>query len=660
MRMTGPVWQPTQDAIARANLTAFLRDCALATYDDLTNLVATDIRPFYRQIVERFDLRWDTEYRELLNLDRGKPFARWFVGGQFNAPANCLDRQIAHGRGDAIALVCESEDGLVQERTFAMLTDEVRRLGNALRSLGVRKGDTVGIFMPLIAQSAIALLAIGYIGAIAVPAFSGYGEQALSMRLEDAGAKVLITVDGGRRRGKTVPMKATADKAVERSLSVEHVLVYRHLGLADAPVTRRDCYWDDVVASQPVHCSYERTSANDPCMLLYTSGSTGKPKGAVHVHAGFPLKVMIDQYLCFDVKPGDRMLWYTDMGWMMGPFLVLGALGLGASIVLYDGMPDYPTPDRLWSVCAQQCVTHLGVAPTLVRSLAVHGDAYPRRHDLTALRILGSSGEPWNTEPYLWFLENIGGGHAPIINYSGGTEIGGGILSSLPTLPLVPNCFHGPCPGMVADVVDSVTGASIRGSVGELVVREPFVGMTQSFWKTRGERDDARYLATYWEQLPNVWVHGDWAEMEAFSEEGPAFWYIRGRSDDTINVAAKRVGPAEFESAVVGDPDVVECAAIGVPDEVKGDMVVLFVVLKNRDVETKRLRERLFGIIDTALGKALRPKKILVVDELPKTRNGKVMRRVARARYLKAENLGDISALENPSALGAIDAAQDA
>jgi acetyl-CoA synthetase len=489
------------------------------------------------------------------------------------------------------------------------------------------------------------LLAIGYVGAVAVPAFSGYGEQALAMRMRDAEAKVLITADGFFRRGKFVPMKDTAMKAAALAPRIKHLVVHRRVG-----------GWEDSIASRPSACEYERTSANDPYMLLYTSGSTGTPKGAVHVHGGFPLKVMIDQHLCFDVKPGDRMLWYTDMGWMMGPFLVLGALGLGATIVLYDGTPDYPAADQLWSVCARHRVTHLGIAPTAIRSLMAYGDEHPRKHDLRALRILGSSAEAWNTDPYLWFSRNAGGGRAPIINYSGGTEIGGGILSALPTLPTAPNCFHGPCPGMVADVVDPNTGSLLRGRVGELVVREPFIGMTQSFWKGPDARDDERYLATYWERMPGTWVHGDWAEIETTDER--EFWYIRGRSDDTINVAGKRVGPAEFESVVVSDHDVVECAAIGVPDEMKGDVVVLFVVAKSRSAEGEALRGRLFAIIDAAMGKALRPKAILFVDELPKTRNLKIMRRVARARYLRLENIGDLSALENHGSLAAIDRAR--
>ena len=639
------VWQPTEKAIASANLTAFLSQYGVATYAELTRSVAADIRPFYKRIIATLDLHWERPYDELLNLDRGKPFAKWFVGGELNAPAQCLDPRIARGQGANVALIYEGEDGRIERLTFAQVRDEVARLGNGLRTLGIRKGDTVGIFMPLISQSVIALLAIGYIGAVAVPAFSGYGEQALATRLRDAQAKALITADGYSRRGKFVPMQDTATKAAALAPSIKHLIVHRRVG-----------GWEDAVASQRTECAYERTSANDPYMLLYTSGSTGTPKGAVHVHGGFPLKVMIDQHLCFDVKPGDRMLWYTDMGWMMGPFLVLGALGLGATIVLYDGTPDYPAADQLWSVCARHRVTHLGIAPTAIRSLMAHGDEQPRKHDLTALRILGSSAEAWNTEPYLWFSRNVGGGRAPIINYSGGTEIGGGILSALPTLPTAPNCFHGPCPGMAADVADPDTGSFVRGRVGELVVREPFVGMTQSFWKGPAARDDARYLATYWERMPGMWVHGDWAEIQTLGER--EFWYIRGRSDDTINVAGKRVGPAEFESAVVSDHDVVECAAIGVPDEMKGDAVVLFVVATSRCAEGDALRGRLSGILDATMGKALRPKAILFVDELPKTRNLKIMRRVARARYLKLENVGDLSALENHGSLAAIDRAR--
>jgi acetyl-CoA synthetase len=643
---------PTPEAIAAANITAFARTLGVEGYAGVAAAAAADLPGFYEKLLATLDLRWDRPWSQIVDLTRGKPFATWFPGAGFNATANAVDRHVDAGRGHDEALVWEGEDGAVRRFTFAELRDAIARLGTVLRAAGVGHGDRVGIFMPLIPETAIGLLAIAYIGAIAVPAFSGYGPDALSARLADAGAKVLLTVDGVLRRNKPVNMKVIADDALRAVPSVTTVLVYDRAGI-DVPMhAGRDVRWRDAVAAAAPLSTYERTSANDRVMLLYTSGSTGKPKGVNHVHGGFPVKCMIDQHLCMDVKPGDRMLWYTDMGWMMGPFLVFGALGLGASIVLYEGTPDFPGPDRLWHICSDHAVTHLGIAPTAIRALMAHGDAPPQQHDLARLRILASSGEAWNTEPWKWFLTHAGGGRAPIINYSGGTEIGGGILGCFPTLPLVPNSFHGPIPGMVADVYDPA-GAPVRGEVGELVISEPFVGMTQSFWGGSPEvNDDARYLAAYWERFPDTWVHGDWAIVER--DGADEFWFIRGRSDDTINVAGKRVGPAEFESAVVAHPKIKEAAAIAVPDDVKGDVVVVLAVAQSAGDEGDALRAELFAIIDRVMGKSLRPKAILFVDDLPKTRNLKVMRRLARGRYLNLD-LGDLSALDNPASLEAID-----
>ena len=643
-------WEPSESQIASANLTRFLAKMEAVSYPALLESVARDIRPFNRTMIETLDLRWDEPWTELLDRSRGKPLARWFAGAQYNAAANCIDRWIDRGCGEVRAIIWEGEDGAIRTLTYAQLREAVARLGGTLRGLGVQKGDTVGIFMPLIPETAIGLLAIAYIGAIAVPAFSGYGPQALATRLADANAKVLLTVDGVKRRNKPVPMKTVADEALADAPSVKHVLVFRRAQI-DVPMTAgRDLDWETAVATSSRLESYERTDANDPVMLLYTSGSTGKPKGVVHVHAGFPIKAMIDQYLCMDMRAGERMLWFTDIGWMMGPWLIFGTLGLGGSCVLYEGTPDYPKPDRLWSVCETHGVSHLGIAPTAIRSLMVHGAEPVRAHDLSRLRILASSGEAWNTEPWKWFANVVGGGKLPIINYSGGTEISGGIVGCFPTMALVPNSFHGPIPGMVADVYDS-TGKPVRGDVGELVVKEPWPGMTQSFWGgSAGVRDDARYLATYWERFADTWVHGDWCLID---EEG--FWFIRGRSDDTINVAGKRVGPAEFESALVSDPRVREAAAIAIPDEIKGDVVVCLVVVKKPEDAGDTVRGELMAIIERVMGKSLRPKGIYFVDDLPKTRNLKVMRRVARARYLGLD-LGDLSALENAAALDAIDA----
>ncbi len=645
-----PVWAPSRAAIESANITAAMRALGADSLESLWAMARTDIAGFYHRVLAHIGLAWFKPYTTTLDLSRGPEFARWFAGGLYNASYNCLDKHVLAGRGGDEALAWEGDGGKIRSFTFDALLAEVCRLSSGLRSLGVVKGDRVGIYMPLVPETAIALLAIGRIGAVAVPAFSGYAAPALVARLEDAGAKVLLTVRAASRRGKPVDMLATARDAAEAVPTIEHVVV---LGNRESdgdghPGGRRFRIvdWDTLTRGQPEFIEADRTAADDPYLLLYTSGSTGKPKGAVHGHAGFPVKVQIDQYLCFDVKPRDRMLWFTDMGWMMGPFLVLGALGLGATVVLFDGTPDHPTPARLWEVVARHKVTHLGIAPTAIRALMAHGDEHPHKHDLSSLRILGSSGEAWNPEPYKWFSHHVGGDRCPIINYSGGTEISGGILGCFPVRPLVPCAFHGPVPGMDADVVDE-HGAPVRGSVGELCIRQPWPGMTQSFW-----HDDERYLQTYWKRIPGVWVHGDWCSID---DDG--YWFIHGRSDDTINVAGKRVGPAEYESALVAHPAVKEAAAVAVPDELKGESVVCLAVLRSGHAPTDELRAALVSLCAQSLGKALAPKAVRFVADLPHTRNGKMMRRVARGRYLKHESLGDLSALENPASLEAIDAA---
>ena len=646
-RRQTPVWTPTPQHIENANVTRLMRRVGCATLEDLWSYARADLARFYHELVSELDLAWFERYTSTLDVSRGSPFARWFVGGRYNASYNCLDRWVKAGRGSQTALVWEGEDGEVRRSSFDELLAHVCRLAGALRLAGIERGDAVGIYMPLLPETAMALLAIGRIGAIAVPAFSGYGAPALATRLADAKVKALLTVDAVSRRGKLIDMKATADAALADVPNVQRVFVFRRARANVAWTKGRDVEWAEAVSAQAPFIEAERTESDEPYLLLYTSGSTGKPKGAVHGHAGFPVKVQIDQFLCFDVKPGDRMLWFTDMGWMMGPFLVLGTLGLGASVMLYEGTPDYPMPDRLWEVVARHEVTHLGIAPTAIRALMVHGDDLPHKHDLSRLRILGSSGEAWNPEPYKWFAQHVGGGRAPIINYSGGTEVSGGILGCYPVRALAACAFHGPVFGMDADVVDDA-GRPIRGAVGELVVRQPWPGMTQGFW-----HDERRYLATYWSRFPNVWVHGDWASIDA-----DGFWYIHGRSDDTINIAGKRVGPAEYESALMAHPGVREVAAISVPDELKGESVVCLVALRPNVGESEPLRAELRTKVVESLGKALAAKAIKFVDDLPRTRNGKMMRRVARARYLKLENLGDLSALENPASLEAIDAAR--
>jgi acetyl-CoA synthetase len=382
----------------------------------------------------------------------------------------------------------------------------------------------------------------------------------------------------------------------------------------------------------------EPTSAEDPLIILYTSGTTGRPKGIAHTHCGFPIKAAQDMAFGTDVGRGTRISWVTDIGWMMGPWLIYGALINGATICIYDGAPDYPKADRMWEFCARHKVEILGISPTLVRALANCGDDLPKKHDLSALRAFASTGEPWNPAPWWWLFEKVGDSKLPIINYSGGTEISGGILMGNPLLPIKPCSFPAPCPGIAADVLDE-NGESVEaGKVGELAIREPWIGMARSFWQER-----ERYLETYWSRFENIWVHGDFAMKDA-----DGHWFILGRSDDTLKVAGKRVGPAEVESLLVGHPLVAEAAVIGVPDELKGTAMIAFCVLT--DEATENLEEELKNLVAEAQGKPLKPNRVLFVSVLPKTRNAKVMRRVIRAAYL-GEDAGDLSALENPQAV---------
>ncbi|HWI64535.1 MAG TPA: AMP-binding protein, partial [Symbiobacteriaceae bacterium] len=477
------------------------------------------------------------------------------------------------------------------------------------------------------------------------PIFSGFAPQAAGSRLEDAGAKVLITADGFTRRGKAVNMKAAADEAVALAPSVEKVVVVRRLGAFINWNSQQDIWYHDLTEKQPLTFETERLDPEDPFMIIYTSGTTGRPKGAVHVHCGFPIKAAQDMAHCFDVSEQDVVMWFTDLGWMMGPWLIFGTLILGSTMFLYDGAPDFPQPDRIWAAVEQHGITHLGLSPTVIRALAPHGEHWPAGHDLRSLRVLGGTGEPWNPEPWLWFFRHIGGERCPIINYSGGTETSGGILGCVVTRPLKPCSFNTAIPGMGVAVLDEFGQPVPAGTVGELALTVPWVGMTRGFWNA-----PERYIEAYWSRFPATWVHGDWASVD---EEG--FWYIHGRSDDTIKIAGKRVGPAEFESVLVSHPAVAEAAAISVPHEIKGEAVVCFAVLTPGAAPSPALARELKDLIAGQMGKPLAPEEVKFVGALPKTRNAKIMRRVIKAAYLGKEP-GDLSALENPEAVEGITA----
>jgi acetyl-CoA synthetase len=635
-------WRPSPAYLERSRLRRFLTDVDCADLEDLQARAEADPAWFWSAAVADLGIRFDPEPEAMLDVSRGPEWAQWWVGAGFNYVAAAVDEPAA-ARADEVALVWEGEDGAVRRFSRGELRAEVDRAARALAALGVGRGDRVGIFLPMIPEAVIAVLAVGKLGAAYTPIFSGYGAPAVASRLADCQARLLITADGFWRRGKPVDMKTVADAALAEAPSVERCLVVSRLGPAAAEGTwmpDRDVAWDEALAAggdDPL--ASVNTDANDPFLVIYTSGTTGRPKGAVHVHGGFPLKSAVDLAHCFDLQAGDVLFWYTDMGWMMGPWAVCGALLLGATLVIYEGTPDFPGPDRLWALAERHRVTHLGISPTAVRALMTHGSEPVQAHDLSSLFVLGSTGEPWNPDPWWWLYRAVGGERLPIINYSGGTEISGGIVGCTTITPIAPCSFAGPCPGMAADVVDAA-GQPVRGEVGELVIRQPWPGMTQGFW-----RDPDRYLEAYWRRLPGVWVHGDWARIDP-----DGFWYISGRSDDTIKVAGKRIGPAEVESAAVAHPVVVEALAVGVPDEVKGEAIVVFAVVRTSAESGESLANAVGETVVDRLGKSFRPAAVHLVPALPKTRNGKILRRVARAAYLGLD-AGDVSALEDPATL---------
>ncbi|HKW77548.1 MAG TPA: AMP-binding protein [Candidatus Limnocylindria bacterium] len=636
-----PAWSPSAPYLDRSRLRAFAKAHGHEDYASLLRWSQTDPGGFWRAVDRDLDLVWTKPYDRVLDDSRGIPWATWWTGGRMNYVNTALRQRLGP---DRIAVIAEGEEGAVRRISYGQLRGDVRAFAAGLRARGLGKGDRIGVFLPMTYECVVAVLAIGYIGAAYIPIFSGYAADAIAGRLRDCEAVALICADGFYRRGQVVPMKDTADAAVAAAPSVRTVIVAERVGRPYTP-TPRDVRWPDVVdRSQGDAWAPEDTSAEDPFMVIYTSGTTGKPKGAVHVHGGFPVKAAQDLAHCFDLQDGDVILWMTDIGWMMGPWLIAGGLMLGATIVVYDGTPDFPDASRVWSMVERHRITHLGISPTAIRGLMRSGEEPVREHDRSSLFVLGSTGEPWNPDPWWWYFRNAGGSRCPIINYSGGTEVSGGIVGCTTWTPIQPGSFIGPCPGMDADVVDE-SGRSVRGAVGELVIRKPWPGMTRGFWKD-GRGPDSRYLQAYWSRIPGVWVHGDWARVD---DEG--YWYIEGRSDDTLKVAGKRVGPAEVESAAVAHPAVSEAAAVGVPHEIKGEGIVVFCVLRPGREPSDALAKEVQDKVTELLGKPLRPEAVRFVAQLPKTRNAKILRRVIRGAYLGKQDLGDLSSLENPAAV---------
>ncbi len=630
------IWRPYGDYL-KSKVAEFMHKFGAKDIWDLRRKSCEDIERFWKEVEGFLGLKWQKKYTKVLDTSQGIEWAKWFYDGKINLAENCL-----RWNKNSKSVIWENEEGKTKILTYGELGELVAKIGAGLKKLGVKKGDRVGLFMPMTPEALASYLAIAYIGAIVVPMFSGYGPEAVRVRLQDSEAKVLITADGTKRRGKFVNMKEVADEAAKDIC--EHKIVFKYTD-EKIPKSKGDIYAEEILNGKGVEP--EETEAEHPFMIIYTSGTTGKPKGAVHVHGGFLVKIAEEGAFQMDMKPGEILFWITDIGWIMGPWEFVGALANGAAVFLYDGAPDFPQPSRVFDMISQHKITALGLSPTFVRSLMKFKEEEVLKSPLDSLRFVGSTGEPMNYAPYMWVFEKVGKRKIPIINLSGGTEVAACFLSPHPIDEIKPMSLVGPALGMDIDIFDEDGKPVERGKVGELVCKKPWPGMTRGLWKS-----PERYKEAYWSRFDGVWFHGDFASQD---EDG--FWFLHGRSDDTLKIAGKRVGPAEIETVVLETGKVLECAAIGVPDEIKGEVPVVFAVLKPGIEPSEEIKEEIKRAVAENLGKPITPKNVKFVSALPKTRNAKIMRRLIRNKFL-GKPLGDISSLENPQALDEIEKAR--
>ncbi len=631
-------WTPTPDDIASAQVTALMRRLGVSDYDALHRLSVEDSPRYWREVLAFCDIVWSRDYSRMVDVSAGPEFPKWFVGGELN----WVDTVLAHGDDPRTAgqraVVGERENGDVMTLTYAQLKDAVHAFSSGLRARGIVRGDRIGLLMENGVEATVTLLAVAACGAIIVPLFSGFGTDAIVSRLGSCEARLLIASTGFRRRNAWVAMRATVLDAMKQLPSIAQIVWKRTPG-TPADVVTEGADWSELAATVPDGRGTERMSPDDPFMVIYTSGTTGKPKGTVHIHGGFPFRIAHDAAFHFDLERGDVLCWPADMGWIAGSLILGSALLRGATLVCYDGAPDWPDWSRMSRLIERHRVTHFGSAPTLIRGMVHHEDV-STAGDVSTVKLLITAGESIAPDAFMWYQRAFGRGTCPVINYTGGTEVSGSLLSSVVVRPIAPSVFNSATLGIDADVVDA-EGHTVFDRIGELAVRAPFVGMTQSFWQDR-----ERYLDTYWRAVPGVWIHGDLAMRTADGS-----FMLLGRSDDTIKLAGKRLGPAEVEEVLLELPMVGEAAAIGVFDADKGQKLVVFVIPKPgwTGDQAEAIRT-LKAHVDARLGRPFRPSSVLFVKQFPKTRSAKVMRRLIRATYC-GDPPGDLSALDNPSAL---------
>jgi len=608
-----------------------------------------DPEGFWAEKAEQY-LTWSKPWDKVMEWDFVEPRIEWFIGGKLNVSANCLDRHVESGLGAKTAILWESDEGETRRISYEELGLEVRRFANVLKSKGIRKGDRIGIYMPMIPELSVAMLACARIGAVHSVVFGGFSAHALSGRVNDCGAKLVVTADHGIRGGKHIPIKATVDEALEECACVDDVIVVRRTGEDVTMVTGRDHWYHDEINSDDISddCPPEEMDAEDPLFILYTSGSTGKPKGILHTSAGYLLHATMSFQLVFDVHADDVHFCTADIGWVTGhSYIVYGPLAAGATTLMFEGVPTYPDPGRFWEIVEKHKVSVFYTAPTAVRTLMKEGPSWTEGHDLSSLRVLGSVGEPINPEAWIWYHDHVGGGKLPIVDTWWQTETGGILITPLPgAMTLKPGSASRPFYGVLPKILCEDGSEAPAGEGGYLVIDRPWPGMLRGMW---GDHGNERFKEVYFSRFPGHYFSGDGAHMD---EDGD--YWLAGRVDDVVNVSGHRLGTAEVESALVSHDTVAEAAVVGFPHEVRGQGIAAFVILSDGQ-DRPNLAAELCAHVRKEVGPVATPDQVRIVEGLPKTRSGKIMRRILRKIAAgEVDDLGDISTLADPSVVSCL------
>lgn len=627
---------PTQNQVEESNIFRFMQKHGISSLSELSKKAKDELEWFWQQVDKDIGVIWDSQYLQILDSSDGIAHSKWFVGGKTNIYKSTVEKFVKL-TPEKTAYHFVSEDGTISKLTYQELDNKVSKLANGLKSLGVKKGDVVAIYLPMIQEAILAILASAKIGAVQTVIFSGYSTESLHVRLQDCNAKVLFVSDGFYRKGKPISQKEIMQKAIQDT-HVEKIIVVKYKGVDKYENSENIVDFHELTESQNSNCPTVTMDSEDPLFILYTSGTTGKPKGVVHVHGGFSVFAGHQAAYLIDLQAQDVLFWPADIGWITGlVWNVYGLLMMGASSVIYDGALDFPKSDRVWQILSDYNATIFGISPTATRLFKKNNQEPLENYSLEKIKNIPTTGEPLDDDSWWWLFEKVGNRKIPIMNLSGGTEIGGAMLSVFPGMKLKPSTVGIPVPGMNLDVVDD-DGNSVKNKNGYLIIRSPWPGMTRGLLN-----DNERFIETYWSRFKDIWFHGDYVYVDEDD-----LWYMRGRTDDVINVSGHRMSTAEIEHTVISHEKISDAASIAIPDDVTGEAIVVFFVADNKD--DSNLEQTVSDFISQKIGKVAKPKFVYQLTDLPKTRTGKIMRRLLKSKLLGKE-LGDLSSLENPQIL---------